>query len=224
MKKNKLILLIGDSQPLPRYVGDNFLNYFETFNYKLKKKFKNIDFLEVVIGGAKLSDLLAQVAPYYGKSKPDLVIIFGTNQDARIRGISFLEEKIINLFPYGFLLSKSLKNNSFLQNLRKINVTKVKNFLKQLNFFFNIFKNSKIIWIEMYASNKFNETNKLVYKNMSILNKITLQNLKKKDTFVKIQDRLIKDKCFNKDMLHINKKGHDLIYKILKNIIIKSIK
>ena len=83
-KINKSILLIGDSQPLPRYVGNTCTNYFETFLYKLKKKYKNYDFLEVVIGGGKLSQLLGQVSPYYGGAKPNLVIIFGPNHDARV--------------------------------------------------------------------------------------------------------------------------------------------
>ena len=221
MKKNKSILLIGDSQLLPRYIGSEFTKYHETFNFRLKKKFSKIDFLEIIIGGGNLSKLISQVAPYYGRSKPNLVIIFGSNQDAKIRGISFFEEKILNLFPYGFLFSKYLINNEYLKKLRKINSTNEQIFTKQVKFITNLFIDSKIIYVGMYAGKKYILKNKYFLRNMIHFNKIFVKNLKKDDIFLDIQNDLIKTNCFMKDSLHINKIGHKFLLKVLAKKISK---
>jgi hypothetical protein len=224
MKKNKSILLIGDSQLLPRYIGSEFINYYETFNYKLKKKFFNINFLEVVIGGANLSKLISQSAPYYGKSNPDLLIIFGSNIDAKIRGISEIEEKFFNLFPYGYLISKYLLHNKYLQNLRKINSIDHKTFSKQVKYITSIFSCSKIIYVGIYAGKNLDMYNMKFYENIRKLNLIIKKNLKKNDIFIDLQYKLNKNNCFMQDALHINKRGHNFLFNILNKRILKILK
>jgi hypothetical protein len=221
MKRNKSILLIGDSQPLPRYIGNTKVNYYETFLYKLKKKYKNYDILEIIIGGAKFSQLLGQAAPYYGRSKPNFVIIFGTNMDARVRGISYFEEKLLNLFPFGYLISKALIQNNFLQKIRNIKNTDTKTFDKQVKYCLNLFKDSKILWIEMYISNQFRLKNKKLSENISIFNKIIKNNLKKNNIFVKVEKELRKNKSFTNDGIHINHIGHQTIYNIINKKILE---
>lgn len=221
MKKNKSILIIGDSQLLPRYVGTETINYYETFNYKLKKKFVNIDFLEVKIGGANLSNLISQSAPYYGKSNPDLLIIFGTNIDAKIKGISEIEEKLFNLLPYGYLISKYLLHNRYMQNLREINSINHKTFSKQVKYITNIFSSSKIIYVGMIAGKNLDMYNMKFYENIRKLNLIIKKNLKKNDIFIDLQYKFNKNVCFMKDGMHINKKGHNLLFNILNKHILK---
>ena len=96
-KKIKKILIIGDSNCLPRYNADtkNVIALEDTYIFNLKNKLKNCHFEQVTLGGISTSELINHAIPYYLHWKPDILLLHTGINDTKSQ---FIKGRILNFF------------------------------------------------------------------------------------------------------------------------------
>jgi len=206
------ILFLTDSLSLPREGGLEKVNYEDTFPFLLKKKFKEDNCIFLGIGGATITDLHRQ-ATYYSGLKPDLVFLQCGIVDCAPRPFRRIETRIINKLKIRFLFDP-IKN--ILVKYRNYKFTSLHKFNILTNELNNIFKHSKVYSIGILPSSEEYER-KLpgITKAINNYNSILESNLLYIDVLDFPRDG------FLSDFHHLNKIGHDYIYKKICSIINK---
>ena len=97
--KVKKVLIIGDSNCLPRIISKKIsVNLEDTYIFKLKKKLKSDKVEQVVWGGLTTTQLSNFAISYYQKWKPDFIIIHSGINDVKNQFISNNSLKILYKF------------------------------------------------------------------------------------------------------------------------------
>ncbi len=221
MKKIYKILIIGDSNCLPKYskLKKEKLPLECIYTFLLKKKLKNFLFSEVVWGGITTSMLINYSINYYKYWKPDFIIVHSGVNDVKTQLFSErTNQKIFKIFKI-FNLNKNEVKSKILYNpdyIKYMNTTKVNlnKFLGDAKKLKDNFSKSKIIWIGIHSNRNINNERPGTFKHISIFNK-GLKKLFNKN-FI---DNDFKDIFFRKDGYHLNNLGHKSLFeKILKLI------
>tara|TARA_B100001057_G_scaffold472930_1_gene536757 strand:- start:7677 stop:8351 length:675 start_codon:yes stop_codon:yes gene_type:complete len=221
MKKSYKILIIGDSNCLPKYSNSkqDSLPIENIYTHKLKKRLKSSLFSEVIWGGITTSMLINYSISYYKQWKPDYIIVHSGVNDVKTQLFSEkTNQRIFKIFKIFNYDQKKFKNNiiynpSYLKykNTNKVNPVK---FLANAKKLKKNFRKSKIIWIGIHSNKNINLERPDTLSSVSIFNE-KLKKLFKKN-FV---GNDFKDICFRKDGYHLNYLGHNiLLKKILKLI------
>ena len=221
MKKLFKILIIGDSNCLPRFSKskNERLPLEDTYIFMLKKKLKNFVFSEVIWGGITTSMLINYSISYYKQWKPDYIIVHSGVNDVKTQLFSEKTNqrifKMLKIFNYNQRKFKTnvIYNPSYLKfkNTSKVSATKFFSDAKKLK---NNFKKSKIIWIGIHSNRNINKERPNTFSSVSVFNE-QLKKLFNKN-FI---DNDFKYFFFRKDGYHLNHFGHkDLYKKILKFI------
>jgi len=228
MKDLNRIIVIGDSLALPR----NEISYYETWIYKLKKCFFNFDIIDKSKRASTI-DILNSAGDYNGASgadflefyKPKFVIIQIGICDCspRLFNRRSIEFRIISRFPkniresYINLVKKTRKRSEkraytkideYGKNIEKYIQRSIKIGVKKI-FFIKILNTGK----------KFKSKNSKVQKSIEKYNDI-LEKLKVKYLILKLIEPFKYKNIDNftlEDGYHLNSKGHDVIFKNLRD-------
>lgn len=213
MKKKILLLTDSTANPRPISLGEETL-LESTYPYLLKEYFKSYDFWQITFGGILTNDLLSQAISYFDNWKPDIIIVNSGINDCRIEPFTLRINKSIELILGSYY--KNIKNFFYSSKfLKKFGspATSYKKFNQLINKFKIIFDDSKIYWIEiscneiyentrpgtLNSKNKYNDLLKKVYDNQ----------------FIEIQSLLSKKNSFQKDGIHLNSIGHNIIFELI---------
>jgi len=219
----KKILIIGDSNCLPRYntVKKDIIKIEDIYIYQLKKKFRNFHFEQVTLGGITTPQLINHVVPYYVDWEPNIILMHTGINDTKSQ---LVRGKILNLI-YRFtkflnvskknLKSKILYNPSFLKYTSR-SKTNIEIFEKNIDKIKLLFNKSKILWLEVYSDEKLDSKRPNTIKNINNLNLLLKKKFHK--NFIKLAD-LKKKKYFTSDGFHLNCLGHEYLTKKISNLI-----
>ena len=163
-KKTKKILIIGDSNCLPRYNADNqnIIELEDIYISNLKSRLKDYHFEQVTLGGITTSELINHAIPYYVSWKPDILLLHTGINDTKsqlTKGILLrLLNKIFSLLNFSKkdFKSKILYNPFFLKYLSQ-SKTDLNLFEKNVNKIKLLFSESKMFWLEIYSDETIDE-------------------------------------------------------------------
>ena len=220
-KKTKKILIIGDSNCLPRYNADiqNIIELEDIYISNLKRRLKDYHFEQVTLGGITTTELINHAIPYYVSWKPDILLLHTGINDTKsqlTKGILLrILNKIFSLlnFTKKDFKSKILYNPSFLKYLSQ-SKTDLDLFEKNVNKIKLLFSESKIFWLEIYSDETIDEERPNTKKNIEKFN----YSIKKvlNENFIELKE-LKEKKYFTNDGYHLNKNGHlELANKLIK--------
>jgi hypothetical protein len=220
-KKTKKILIIGDSNFLPRYNADiqNIIELEDIYISNLKRRLKDYHFEQVTLGGITTTELINHAIPYYVSWKPDILLLHTGINDTKsqlTKGILLrILNKIFSLlnFTKKDFKSKILYNPSFLKYLSQ-SKTDLDLLKKNVNKIKLLFSESKIFWLEIYSDETIDEERPNTKKNIEKFN----YSIKKilNENFIELKE-LKEKKYFTNDGYHLNKNGHlELANKLIK--------
>tara|TARA_B100001093_G_scaffold513144_1_gene584451 strand:- start:303 stop:971 length:669 start_codon:yes stop_codon:yes gene_type:complete len=221
MKKLCKILIIGDSNCIPRFSKSkkDSLPIESTYIFMLKKKLKNSLFSEVIWGGITTSMLINYSISYYKQWKPDYIIVHSGVNDVKTQLFSEKTNqrisKMFKIFNYNQKKFKTsvVYNPSYLKYKNTSKVSLIK-FLAEAKKLKKNFKKSKIIWIGIHSNKNINKERPDTFRSVSIFN----EKLKKffNKNFI---DNDFKNIFFRKDGYHLNHLGHKVLYKKILKLI-----
>ena len=106
MKKLYKILIIGDSNCIPRFSKSKkgMLPLEKTYIFMLKKRLKNFVFSEVIWGGITTSMLINYLIGYYKHWRPDYIIVHSGVNDVKTQLFSEkMNQRLFRIFKiFGF--------------------------------------------------------------------------------------------------------------------------
>lgn len=211
-KKTKKILIIGDSNCLPRYNADNenIIELEDTYISNLKNRLKNCHFEQVTLGGITTSELINHAIPYYVSWKPDILLLHTGINDTKsqlTKGLLLrLLNKVFSLLNFSKkdFKSKILYNPFFLKYFSQTK-TDISLFETNVNKIKLLFNESKIFWLEIYSDETIDEERPNTKKNIEKFNTSIKKVLN--ENFIELKE-LKENKYFTKDGYHLNKNGH----------------
>ena len=218
-KKIKKILIIGDSNCLPRYNADtkNVIALEDTYIFNLKNKLKNCHFEQVTLGGISTSELINHAIPYYLHWKPDILLLHTGINDTKSQ---FIKGRILNFFYKVFsffnfskkdIKSKILYNPFFLKYYSQTK-TDIRVFENNVNKIKLLFNESKIFWLEIFSDERIDDERPNTKKNIEKFN-YSIKKVFGKN-FIELKE-LNERKYFTNDGYHLNKNGHTKLTNIL---------
>jgi lysophospholipase L1-like esterase len=220
----KKILIIGDSNTLPRQDNKNFLRLQDIYVYKIKNFFrdKHFDVEQVSWGGITTSQLINFATNYFETWRPDFVLVHSGINDVKTQLFSSSTINKIYRILKILHINKNIFKNNFLYNniLLKYHAkskTTLGDFSGVVKKIKCKFSNSKIFWIEIHADPRIDFERRNTYKFIINYNKIIKRELLK--NFIKIN---FKKNHLSNDGFHLNKKGHLFLFrKIIQKIYLR---
>ena len=220
---NKKLLIIGDSNCLPRYSGfqKDIIRVDDTYVYKLQKKLENYDIQTMIIGGITTAELLNFTIPYYNAWKPDFVIVHSGINDIKSQFIKNSKANLVYRILSKFNISKKIIKEKIIYNKHLVRMSskpkvELEDLKQQVIKFKNLFINSNILWLEIYSDEKIDQSRPDTLQRLNKYNKMLKEVLDK--NLIKLND--IKNfSNFTSDGFHLNKKGHLLLFEKLIKII-----
>jgi len=207
------ILFLTDSLSLPRDGKDEKVFYEDTYPYLLKKKYKEIDFVFLGIGGATATDLYRQ-SSYYKGLNADLVFLQCGIVDCAPRPFRKTESIIIKKLKLRFLFKPLVKFLTKYRNYRYSSPSRFNKSTKRI-------KQNAFADVSMYSIGILPASNEYEKKLPGIIKSINKYNniLKRNYDFIDTSD--IPFDGILSDHHHLNKKGHLIIFNKLTSIINK---
>ncbi|NLR61859.1 SGNH/GDSL hydrolase family protein [Chitinophaga polysaccharea] len=210
------VVILTDSLGLPRTFPE-VVKLEETYIEKLRDRYRDIRFITLSIGGARLATLQQQYFNYFQSVEPDLVILQSGIVDAAPRALKGWEATVINSNVisrklYSFFLKP---HTVFIRKVRKLTYTPLPGFT-YLASTFRRAMGTKVAWIGIIPANSEYEANLPgIGKNIESYN----QQLKMifSDEFIDMSD-MPADGVMS-DHHHINKKGHEFIFEKVSRLI-----
>tara|TARA_B110001450_G_C17657064_1_gene495724 strand:+ start:2269 stop:2943 length:675 start_codon:yes stop_codon:yes gene_type:complete len=221
----KKLLIIGDSNCMPRYHKKSKINsgFDETYVNKLKKKLLNYSIEQVIWGGITTPQLTDYAISYFEKWKPDLIIIHSGVNDVKNQLLSNSFSNILYKFCSFFKVSKKTYKQNILynNNLIKYHYTPKVDFKKFSSQIYRIklfFKKSKIIWIGIHSNKMINKERANTFEIIHRYNNFLKKEFGKR--FIG-DEMFIKNKHYTKDGYHLNIKGQKILIEKILTIINK---
>lgn len=206
------ILILTDSLSLPRKHNTGEVFWEEIYTNLLRKEFPNIEFVHLGIGGATITDLLAQMN-YYKNLKPDLIILQTGIVDCAPRAFGRIELELIKRLHVFRIVKYSFK---FLRKYRRVTYTNINIFREALKKFKEIFQDTEFWAIGIVPGcSEYDKVVPGVSANIKLFNK----TLKSEMKFIDLEN--IPRNGILEDFHHLNIKGHHYIYTLLKYELIK---
>jgi lysophospholipase L1-like esterase len=226
MNKKKKILIIGDSNILPRYnvIEKDRLQVEDRYIYLLKDKLTDYHIEYFAIGGVTSPELFNFSIPYFTEWKPDYVIIQSGINDAKSQFVSDKTSYYLYRLLSFFGLNKSIIKEKLIYNNKLIKIKStpkisIVNFEKQIKKIRSLFSDSRVLWIEIYSDTKIEEERFNTLNTIKEFNSILKSSFS--DNFIELGE--IKNiENFTTDGYHLNKKGNYLLFNKLSRIILKN--
>ena len=222
--QNRKLLIIGDSNCLPRYNSDSddIITVTDTYVYHLQKKLKNFDIQTMIIGGITTPELLNYSIPYYTNWKPNFIIVHSGINDTKSQLIKNNKSQLIYRILSKFNINKKKIKEKFIYNKNIIRFkstpkVSIEDLRQQVIKFKNLFDNAKILWLEIYSDEKIDQDRPNTSQRINDYNNMLREVLK--NSFIELQE--IKNiSNFTSDGFHLNKSGQFLLFEKLIKIIL----
>jgi hypothetical protein len=209
------ILILTDSIASPRPVPASEETILEeTYPYLLRKRFKDTLFYQLSFGNITTEEILSQAIAYLSHWNPDLIIVHSGINDCRPEAFTEKQKEFF-LRLTGFLsrFTNKFVYSSNLIKWRQIARVSKNSFKKTLKKFSLIFNQSIIFWLEIAAAPDYERSRPGVLKRADEYNEIISEVYG--DNLIKISKQLLDNKGYNIDNIHWNKRGHEVVEKIL---------
>ena len=222
--QNRKLLIIGDSNCLPRYNSDSddIITVTDTYVYHLQKKLKNFDIQTMIIGGITTPELLNYSIPYYTNWKPNFIIVHSGINDTKSQLIKNNKAQLIYRILSKFNINKKKIKEKFIYNKNLIRFkstpkVSIEDLRQQVIKFKNLFDNAKILWLEIYSDEKIDQDRPNTSQRINDYNNMLKEVLK--NSFIELQE--IKNiSNFTSDGFHLNRNGQLLLFEKLIKIIL----
>ena len=222
--QNRKLLIIGDSNCLPRYNSDSddIITVTDTYVYHLQKKLKNFDIQTMIIGGITTPELLNYSIPYYTNWKPNFIIVHSGINDTKSQLIKNNKSQLIYRILSKFNINKKKIKEKFIYNKNLIRFkstpkVSIEDLRQQVIKFKNLFDNAKILWLEIYSDEKIDQDRPNTSQRINDYNNMLKEVLK--NSFIELQE--IKNiSNFTSDGFHLNRNGQLLLFEKLIKIIL----
>ena len=223
MNKKK-VLIIGDSNSLPRYNtnNDDKVKVEDLYINLLKKKFETIEFEKFSVGGITTGQLFNFTIPYYTEWEPNFVIIQSGINDAKSQFLSNQKAnylyKLSSFFGFrkSFIKNKIIYNNHFIK-IKSVSKVSSQNFEKQIKKIKSLFIGAKIFWIEIYSDKRIEMERQNTFETIKEFNSMLKKSFS--SNFIELDE--IKDKKnFTTDGYHLNRHGQSLLAEKISQILI----
>lgn len=213
-------LILTDSVGNPRNIPiSETTELEETYPYLLRAEFQDSTFYQISFGNITTEQLTKQAIDYLSHWHPDIVIVQSGIIDCRPEAFSKVGKNIIKEITkriprMGKLRAHLLYNPKIIKKRQKYRVTKNR-FRKTLQKFKLIFSKSEIFWLEIATSTAglYEKNRPGVSKRIDAYNAIIGEIYGKNS--IHIQEVLDKVSGVNSDHMHLNKRGHGAVSKIL---------
>lgn len=206
------VMILTDSGANPRsFPVNEAVAVEETYPYLLRKRFNQTTFWQLSVGNVTSDFLLSQAVAYLSDWNPNWVIIHSGLVDCRPEAFSEFQKQAIGSFGQR-LLKKQIYNPSWIKRRQVERVTEKKftTTVKRLNV---LFPNTKISWLEIGAGLGYENVRPGVSKRCQNFNGILSAHLDGGP--VQMIKELQNKNGFNSDNLHLNIRGHKIIFKKL---------
>ena len=221
---NKKLLIIGDSNCLPRYSGlqKDIIRVEDTYVYQLQKKLENFDIQTMIIGGITTPELINFAIPYFNAWKPNFIIVHSGINDIKSQFIKNSKANLVYRILSKFNINKKKIKEKFIYNKNLIRFkstpkVSIEDLRQQVIKFKNLFNNSKILWLEIYSDEKIDQDRPNTSQRINDYNNMLREVLK--NSFIELQE--IKNiSNFTSDGFHLNKSGQFLLFEKLIKIIL----
>ena len=221
---NKKLLIIGDSNCLPRYSGfqKDIIRVDDTYVYKLQKKLENYDIQTMIIGGITTAELLNFTIPYYNAWKPDFVIVQSGINDIKSQFIKNSRANLVYRILSKFNISKKIIKEKIIYNKHLVRMSpkpkvELEDLERQVVKFKNLFINSNILWLEIYSDETIDQNRPYTSQRINDYNNMLREVLK--NSFIELRE--IKNiSNYTSDGFHLNRNGQLLLFEKLIKIIL----
>ena len=185
---NKKLLIIGDSNCLPRYSGlqKDIIRVEDTYVYQLQKKLENFDIQTMIIGGITTPELINFAIPYFNAWKPNFIIVHSGINDIKSQFIKNSKTNLVYRILSKFNISKKIIKEKIIYNKHLVRMSsKPKVELEDLKQQVIKFKN---LFINDFADDMIEDKIVLKAHNFKDIKRIIKNNNKKnlKSFFIKV--------------------------------------
>ena len=210
------ILFLTDSAANARSFPENEkVNLEETYPYLIRNEFKDLTFYQISFGNVETEKLCSQAIGYLSHWKPDIIIVNSGLNDCRPEAFSEFQKIVILKFLRFFPLIRRFLVDPKLIRFRQISRVSKKSFKKTIKRLAAVFKDSRILWLEIAVNSNYEKQRPGVTKRIDEYNKILADELK--DNLISIQKSINDVNGFNSDNIHLNKSGHKVVSEVLLN-------
>lgn len=214
---HKILILTDSAANARTFPEKERVNLEETYPFLLRNEFKDSTFHQISFGNIETEKLCSQAIAYLSHWKPDIIIVHSGLNDCRPEAFSEFQKiiilKFLNFVP---LIRKFLIYPKIIK-FRQVSRVSKKSFKKTIKRLLAVFRDSKILWLEIVANSNYEKQRPGVTKRINEYNKILGDELK--DNLIGIKKFINEVNGFNSDNIHLNKEGH----KIIANEIYKKI-
>lgn len=209
----KKILILTDSNGNPRdYPISDSVSLEETYPYLLRKRYPDDIFYQLSFGNITTEELTSQATSYLKSWEPDIILVHSGINDCRPEAFTDFEKESMKKMPS--LVSRALKknlNNPKLIKFRQVERVTESSFGKTVKKFKMLFNKSKIFWFEIAVGPDYESVRPGVTARMLNYNQIISDVYG--DDMIRTLEHLISVNGFNADSLHINRNGHNKLFK-----------
>ena len=221
---NKKLLIIGDSNCLPRYNGPekDIISVEDTYVYQLQKKLRNFDIQTMIIGGVTTPELINFTIPYFTAWEPNFIIVHSGINDIKSQFIKNSKAHLVYRILSKFNINKKKIKEKFIYNKNLIRFkstpkVSIEDLRQQVIKFKSLFDNSKILWLEIFSDEKIDQDRPNTSQRINDYNNMLKEVLK--NSFIELQE--IKNiSNFTSDGFHLNRNGQLLLFEKLVKIIL----
>jgi hypothetical protein len=188
----------------------------ETYPYLLRSYFKEAIFWQLSYGNVSSEQLIRQAGAYLTHWNPDYIIVQSGIIDSRPEAFSEFQKTVMNKMsgPLARRLRKTFYNPSWIKK-RQISRTSKASFKKTAKKLRLLFDDAKIFWLEICAADAYERARPGVQRRIIKYNQI-LEGIYG-ERLIPVKEKLLEVEGFNADNLHWNKRGHEVVSKILIN-------
>ena len=212
----KMMFLTGSDGNPRSFPVSEVVELEETYPYLIRSHFQTSTFWQLSIGGnISASELLSQPMGYLTHWNPDFIVVQTGMVDCRPEAFSEFQKEVISTLTWKFFgkLKKHLYDPALIKKRQLYRVPK-SSFQKTVKQFKLAFPKSKILWLEICAGARYEETRPGITNRMAEYNAI-IQKVYGED-FIPVQKKMMEVDGFNTfDFVHWNKRGHQAVAEIL---------
>lgn len=211
-------LIITDSLGLPRLTPEKLSGKY-CWTHRIANEKSDYDIYLFSRGGFSSSELIKNIDIYFKSYEPDVIIIQLGIVDCAPRALGFNELKLISAIPILRTVIKKIIDlyRKEIVKFRKITYVNEMVFLSNLSLFKSKFPDSKIYAIKIApATDGYEKNSPGITENINKYNEI----LDNTFTIIDPYKSIIASEILMSDHHHLNRKGHDLIYKEIKALIL----
>jgi hypothetical protein len=211
------VMILTDSNGNPRsFPESERFELEETYPYRLREYFKEAQFWQLSFGNMTTSPLVSQPMSYLTHWKPDIIIVQTGFNDCKPQAFSDFQKEMINKLsgPLFSRLKKYVEHPQWIKKRQKYRITPTQ-FRTVIKKFKAIFPSSRIFWVGICTGPNYEITCPGINNRVEEFNKIIEQIYGV--NYIPVNKEMINADGINAvDHLHWNRRGHEVVFQILR--------